>query len=170
MFKSFKFFEFLEIGQIKRRSSSIFEPIQNPLWPLGSHLGFSFPPNISRIFESIDLKCCRIISTIVPQIKLDFLADRKSNMATRQPSWIFILPISREAFELFIWNFAAFLVHMRSKSGSILEQIVHPIWPHSSNFFHLISQGAFTFIFCRLIGTFEMQVNFDLKPIKKYDS
>ena len=48
---------------IRRRSSSIFDPIRNPIWPLGGHLEFSFPLNISRSDWAIDLKFCRFIGT-----------------------------------------------------------------------------------------------------------
>ena len=64
------------------RSCLILEPIGNPIWPPGSHLGFSFPlKNISRNILAIDLKFCRYIGTYETQVKFYFGADRKSNMA-----------------------------------------------------------------------------------------
>ena len=72
------------------RSSSIFRPIGNPIWPPGSHLGFSFPLNISRTVRAIDLKFGMWFYHEKIQVKFDFQVDLKSNMAARQPSWIFV--------------------------------------------------------------------------------
>ena len=75
---------------ISCRSSWILMPSGNPIWPPGSYLLFSFLHNISRNLWAIDLKFCRFIGTYKMQVKYDFGADRKSNMAARKPSWIYI--------------------------------------------------------------------------------
>ena len=48
---------------IRGRLSSILDPIRNPIWPPGGHLGFSFPLNISRSVWAIDLKFGTFIDT-----------------------------------------------------------------------------------------------------------
>ena len=76
--------------QVRRRLCSILDLIKNLIWLPGSHFEFLIPLNIWRSVWAIDLKFVTFIGTYKAKVRFDFGPNRKSNMATWLPSWIFI--------------------------------------------------------------------------------
>ena len=103
-FELFQWFLGCECIIIRYRSSSILEPIGNPTWPPASHLGFSFPLNNSRTVWGISMIFRMWIYHYMIQVKFDFGANRKSNMAARQPIFDFrFRSITQEPLEIYQW-------------------------------------------------------------------